>query len=91
MDLLSSGILQVLETKLLHRENMPKNKLSGILKPISIHFNATQALKFPPAESPAIMTRFAVEPKYAALFNAQTYANNSSSLALGYGALGAKE
>lgn len=29
-----------------------KNKLSGILKPISMHFNATQALKFPPAESP---------------------------------------
>lgn len=29
-----------------------KNRLSGILKPISIHLSATQALKFPPAESP---------------------------------------
>lgn len=29
-----------------------KNKLSGTLKSISMHFNATQALKFPPAESP---------------------------------------
>jgi hypothetical protein len=29
-----------------------KKRLSGILKPISMHFNATQALKFPPAESP---------------------------------------
>lgn len=38
-----------------------------------------------------MIMRLAVEPKYAALFNAQTYANNSSSLALGYGALGAKE
>lgn len=32
---------------------------------------------------PAIMTRLAVEPKKAALLNAQIYANNSSSIALG--------
>lgn len=30
-----------------------KNRLSGVLNPISMHFNATQALKFPPAESPS--------------------------------------